>query len=254
MNVLSVDIGNTSIHYGLMQSGRKITGGDIKTDHYTSYTDLLEYARSADGIAWCSVVPDAAEVFIDKIRSAKLEAGTLHLTHENCPGLAIDYPNPEEIGQDRLANAIGAQKLCGAPAIVIDMGTAVTFDVLTSKGYSGGVIAPGLAIMTEYLNEQTALLPKLDPGELMVSSGIGRTTVDAMKLGCAVGFQGMIRALLDRVRAELEQRGESDPKIIATGGSAGALPKTWEPEIAWEPDITLLGLEEAFHRQYQGIN
>jgi type III pantothenate kinase len=162
--------------------------------------------------------------------------------------LGINYPRPEEIGQDRLANCIGAQVSYGAPAVIIDMGTAVTFDILTEKGYEGGIIAPGLGIMTRYLHEQTALLPALDPADLMISSGIGKSTLDAMRLGCAVGFSGMIDALLKTVLAQLEKWDVRNPSIIATGGTAGVLPKAWEASIRWEPDITLRGLEGVFLR------
>jgi type III pantothenate kinase len=170
-----------------------------------------------------------------------------HLRHDACPGLGIHYPRPAEIGPDRLANCIGAQVLHGAPAVVIDMGTAVTFDILTSAGYEGGIIAPGLGVMTRYLHEQTALLPALDPDDLLVSTGIGKSTLDAMRLGCAVGCAGMSDALLTSV---LQQPvwGTAAPAILATGGTAGALPKSWATRIQWKPELTLLGLEEVFLR------
>ena len=178
----------------------------------------------------------------------KLGVPVWHLRHDAAPGLGIAYPKPQEIGQDRLANCMGAQARFGAPAVVIDMGTAVTFDILTERGYEGGVIAPGIGVMTRYLHEQTALLPALDPADLMISSGVGKSTIDAMKLGCAVGFAGMIDALLVRVLAELEGWGVKNPTLIATGGVAGILPKAWSDRIRWEPNITLHGLEEAFLR------
>ena len=128
------------------------------------------------------------------------------------------------------------------------MGTAVTFDILTDKGYEGGVIAPGLGIITRYLHEQTALLPMLDPADLLVSTGIGKTTLDGMRLGCTVGFAGMMDALLNTVLEQLAKWGVPPPAIFATGGTAGVLPKSWQNRIRWEPDITLLGLETAFLR------
>jgi type III pantothenate kinase len=203
-------------------------------------------AGGRGGVSFCSVVPDATERLRPVLAAAACPVW--HLRHDACPGLGIHYPRPEEIGQDRLANCIGAQVLHGAPAIVIDMGTAVTFDILTENGYEGGIIAPGLGIMTRYLHEQTALLPALDPADLLVSTSIGKSTLDAMRLGCAVGFSGMIAALLNTVLGELDAWGVPDPAIFATGGPAGALPRVWRHRIRWEPDITLRGLEAAFLR------
>ena len=248
-----MDIGNTSAHFGLMEDGRCLHEVHLPTGTFAaSFGDVLASMRARrlepDGISVCSVVPKALEAGMPALLASGLPV--YHLRHDTCVGLGLDYPNPSEIGQDRLANAIAAQSLYGVPAIVIDMGTAVTFDVVTDKGYAGGIIAPGLEVMTRYLHDQTALLPKLDPNDLMVSSGIGRSTIEAMKLGVAVGFAGMIRALLDRVGGELRARSGTEPRVVATGGSAGVLPQQWLSEgIAFEPMVTLLGLEEAYKRQ-----
>ena len=147
-----------------------------------------------------------------------------HPTCESCLGLTLSYPKPKEIGQDRIANAIAAQEYHGIPAIVIDMGTAVTFDIVTSQGYEGGIIAPGLKVMTHYLHEQTALLPELASEDLIeVEGAIGKSTVHAMKLGVAVGFSGMIDALRTRVLDELKERGEAEPVVLSTGGGIANL-------------------------------
>ena len=128
------------------------------------------------------------------------------LTCDKKLGVPIGYPRPAEIGQDRLANAAGAHALFGTPAIVIDMGTAVTFDIVTkTHGYEGGIIAPGVEVMRRYLHEQTALLPKLDDS-LQIDRAIGQSTIEAMRIGTVIGFGGMIQALLDGVLAEPEPR------------------------------------------------
>ncbi len=258
MSVLCIDIGNTRTHLALVDGFAAHAQHAVFTheidDPKKGVGALLDALLAEDepprGISFCSVVPLATERLLKVLKDLPLPV--FHLTSATCPGLDITYPKPTEIGQDRLANAIGAQARWGAPAVVIDMGTAVTYDVITrAGGYEGGIIAPGLNIMTRYLHEQTALLPELDPNDLAVSAGIGKSTKDAMRLGCSVGFAGMIRALLDLVLTELEKRGELHPRVIATGGSCGNLPRAWIGEIQFEPDLTLQGLAEAFRRHYK---
>ena len=255
MRLLCLDIGNTHTHYGLLENGTVLADGQLATaaidDRASGVAPVFEKLRAAhgvDGVSFCSVVPAATALLRPLLDATGLPVW--HLRHDTAPGLGIAYPNPAEIGQDRLANCLGAQVRFGAPAVVIDMGTAVTFDILTDRGYEGGVIAPGIGVMTRYLHEQTALLPALDPADLMVSSGIGKSTIDAMKLGCAVGFSGMIESLLRTVLAELRKNGVPEPTLIATGGVAGILPKEWLARIRWEPHITLHGLEAAFRRGF----
>lgn len=136
------------------------------------------------------------------------------------------------------------------PAIILDLGTAVTFDIITSVGYEGGIIAPGLAVMTHYLHEQTALLPELSEDDLLnVEGAIGKSTVHAMKLGVAIGFSGMVDALRARVLAELKARGEAEPIVLSTGGSIANLTQDWAQKSLFVEDLTLMGLAVAFKRQ-----
>src|SRR5207247_10885949 len=131
-----------------------------------------------------------------------------------CCGVGIDYPRPETIGPDRLANSVAVKHHFGAPAIVVDFGTAVTFDVVNREGsYVGGIIAPGLAAMTEYLHEKTALLPKIKIRE--IKRVIGKSTQEAMLIGAVHGYRGLVRALLQELKREL---GVRRLPVIATGG------------------------------------
>ena len=250
--VFCLDIGNTSTHCGVVevQCERLSVKSQKKmlTRHIGSELPAVLETVAADAIVYCSVVP--AQIASIKALLAVFRGTVLNLNPQFCPGLTIHYPKPEEIGQDRLANAIAAQALYGVPSVVIDMGTAVTFDVVTEKGYEGGVIAPGLELMMRYLHEQTALLPKLNPEDLIVPSEIiGKSTRAAMRSGCLIGFTGMIQALLRRVVQQLVQvEGASQPIVIGTGGNAGTLLKDSVPEIVIEPNMTLLGLAEAFRR------
>jgi len=257
VNLLCLDVGNTRAHAGVLRDGQVLWQAAVPTAQAVDpvnglgpkFAELARGANAAEGISFCSVVPTATTAL--KPILAATGWPLFHLTWDKCAalGLPIEYPHPEQIGQDRLALAFGTLANYGAPAVAIDLGTAVTFDVINQRGaYAGGIIAPGLALMTRYLHEQTALLPALDPNDLLVSAGIGTSTIEAMKIGCATGFAGMIRAILDRLLEELRQRGEGNARIVATGGSAGQLPRAWLGEIHFDPDLLLRGLEEAWRR------
>lgn len=252
--LLAIDIGNTHTHFGLIEPGsaakwiRHIptatidqVGGGMESEISRASTD-----SPFDGIAFCSVVPGATQKLWNVFERVATDAKVFHLTHEKKLGVSIGYPRPQEIGQDRLANAAGAKALGPIPAIVIDMGTAVTFDIVTQQsGYEGGIIAPGVEVMRRYLHEQTALLPLLDDN-LDVPRAVGRSTVEAMRIGTVIGFGGMIQALLDAVTAELSARGEPPSRVLATGGSADLLRKTLRTPFEVVPDLTLRGLAAAW--------
>lgn len=154
-------------------------------------------------------------------------------------GVGIDYPKPASIGADRLANAAGAVAFYGAPTVVVDFGTAVTFDVISAdRKYVGGVIAPGLEAMTHYLYQRTALLPKIKPAE--PPSAIGKSTRGAMLAGAVHGYRGLIRQILAEIAREL--RTSRRMKVIATGGYAELIAAKL-PEIDLvHPHLTLEGL------------
>jgi type III pantothenate kinase len=154
-------------------------------------------------------------------------------------GIRIDYPQPSRIGADRLANAVAAASLYKLPAVVIDFGTAVTFDIISeNRAYLGGVIAPGLNAMTDYLHERTALLPRLKLRE--PRRYIAKSTVEAMRVGAVAGYRGLVREILSGIRAELPGPLRS---IVATGGQ-GELVASRVSEIQLvNPLLTLQGLQ-----------
>lgn len=154
-------------------------------------------------------------------------------------GVGIDYPKPDTIGADRLANAVGAVEAFGAPCIVVDFGTAVTFDVISpAREYIGGVIAPGLAAMTDYLHERTALLPRIDLAE--PRSAVGKSTRDAMLSGAVHGYRGLVREILREVRrSEFPRRRCA---VVATGGYAALIADEMDEIDCVEPLLTLDGL------------
>ena len=127
------------------------------------------------------------------------------VSHKILLGVGIDYPKPETIGADRLANAAAAVALYGSPAIVVDFGTAVTFDVISPAGnYAGGVIAPGLGAMTDYLHNRTALLPRVNLRE--PRRAIGRSTAEAMRSGAIHGYRGLIAEILRQILKEISSQ------------------------------------------------
>lgn len=180
----------------------------------------------------CSVVPKAAEL-LESFLQVPVHRISCHSEMPIC----IDYPKPEQIGADRLANTVAAIAQFGGPAIVIDFGTAVTFDVANSKGdYLGGAIAPGTASLRDYLHRSTALLPEIQLSE--PNFAIGKSTEDAMQIGAVIGYRGLIREILSSIKKELG----GNPHIIATGGDASLI-SCGMPEIAHLcPDLTLSGI------------
>ena len=172
-------------------------------------------------------------------KAAHNKAQVLWLNSKLKLGVTIDYPKPESIGADRLANVAAVAELYGWPAIVVDFGTAVTFDVVSGeRTYIGGVIAPGLEAMTDFLYQNTALLPKLSLKE--PRSAVGKSTVEAMRSGAIFGYRGLVREILARIKAE--QFSRRKVAVIATGGYARLLASR-VPEVAVvHPHLTLEGL------------
>jgi type III pantothenate kinase len=162
----------------------------------------------------------------------------LELTPKTLRGMGIDYPKPDTIGPDRLANAVAARHRFGAPVVVLDFGTAVTFDVVNRAGnYAGGIIAPGLAAMTDYLHEKTALLPRIKIHEIKTS--IGKSTEEAMLVGAVHGYRGLVRELIGELRRELKVK---RLPVVATGGYAKLIASKLPEITAVEPNLTLEGL------------
>ena len=154
-------------------------------------------------------------------------------------GVAIDYPEPGSIGADRLADAAAAVRFYGAPVIAVDFGTAVTFDIVSRDGaYVGGVIAPGLAAMTDYLFDQTALLPRVDLEE--PASAIGKSTEGAMLAGAVIGYRGLVKEILGQIAEELGL--EQKPPVVATGGYAELISNGLSCIDVVHPNLTLEGL------------
>jgi type III pantothenate kinase len=240
--ILLFDIGNTHTHLGLADDRRVRKRLNIPTREWGgggagALVKKFAGAKKITGTVLCSVVPRATPLVRKTVRTLwKLDV--LELTAQTIRGVGIDYPKPDSIGPDRLANAVAARFHYGAPVAVVDFGTAVTFDVVDAKGnYVGGIIAPGLAAMTDYLHEKTALLPKIKIRE--IKSAIGKSTEQAMLVGAVHGYRGLVRGLIGQLKRELRAR---RLPVVATGGYAKLI-AAGLPEIsAVATDLTLEGL------------
>jgi type III pantothenate kinase len=240
--ILLFDIGNTHTHVGLANDRRVVRQANIPTLtwHGGAAAGLVKkfIGRALiEGAVLCSVVPRVTPLVKRSVRQLwKLD--TLELTPATIAVVGINYPKPKTIGPDRLANAVAASQHFGAPVVVVDFGTAVTFDVVDARGdYVGGIIAPGLAAMTDYLHEKTALLPKIKIRE--VAAVVGKNTEQAMLIGAVHGYRGLVRELIGELKKEL--RAEDLP-VVATGGYAQLMAAKMPEITAVEPGLTLEGL------------
>jgi type III pantothenate kinase len=251
--LLAIDIGNTNITIGLLRNGalvatrRAATLPRATADEIEVLLDGLLHLDDAsfgdvDAIACASVVP-ALTAHVESIAARRERPLTLALA--GTVPLAIRTERPAEVGADRLVNALAAGRLYGMPAVVVDFGTATTFDCVAADGaYVGGAIAPGLELGLEALAARTAKLPRI---ELRAPDrAIGGDTVSAMQAGTVFGYQSLVAGLLARVRRELaDQAGVApgDVKTILTGGLSAA---PWASDLdgidAIDPDLTLKGL------------
>ena len=233
---LLIDISNSFTKLAFATRKRISKTTRIETSRLTAdAVKRLNRNRNIDRVIVCSVVPKKNAV----VRAAAKGTKILWLTPRVKLGVGIDYPNPKAIGADRLANAAAVAALYGCPAIVVDFGTAVTFDIVSvQRKYIGGVIAPGLESMTNFLYQRTALLPKLSLKE--PKSAVGKSTLEAMRAGAVIGYRGLVREILARIKAERFAR--QKVRVIATGGYARLIAAHLGEIDAIHPNLTLEGL------------
>lgn len=241
MRHLLIDNSNTRTKFSIGENGQvsswiaRLNTADISSK---TLTELLK-DQQWDATLLCSVVPKKSAVIIDTLSEKPLH----QLSYKSELGIGIEYPKPSQIGADRLVNGIAANQLYtknGSPAIVIDFGTAVTFDVISNNNYQGGVIAPGLGAMTDYLANKTALLPKITLTE--PQSAIGKSTESAMDIGAVYGYRGLVREIITELKKELP----ANPSIICTGGD-GKLIASGLPDLIhhYHRSLTLEGIRIA---------
>ena len=241
MTYLLIDNSNTRTKFvlstpeALLKERRMIPTREVSEERLDDALKGLHY----DAAVVCSVVPRVADVLRNW-----LTRPSHFLSCDSRLGVGIDYPSPRQIGADRLANAAGAVAYYGYPCIVVDFGTAVTFDVIgPERTYLGGAIAPGLASMGDYLARNTALLPAIEPHE--PKHAIGTSTVEAMHSGAVYCYRGMVKEILAKLEEEMGRR----PTVVATGGDAALIARGVPRIDHVDPDITLNGL-----RMVAGLN
>jgi len=243
--VLLVDIGNTHTHAAAADNSRVVADVTFPSDALAlgqaelHLARLLRFAKRTSfvGAVFCSVVPKLNTPLKQLLRT-QWNCPALQLTPKTVVGIGIDYPKPGTIGADRLANAIAAQARFGSPVVVVDFGTAVTFDVVDAKqNYTGGIIAPGLAAMTDYLHDKTALLPRIRIAE--PKTIVGKNTEQAMLSGAVLGYRGLIAELLAQLKKEL---GARKLPVVATGGYASLMAEKMPTIRHVDPLLTVEGL------------
>ena len=223
--LLTIDIGNTSIHWGVFEKEILKSSGKIIVDKANPKSLSKECfpAGAFSKVLVSSVVPVLDSLILELFPKA------LFVTKDNIPFITIVLDSPEQVGADRLVDAVAVWKLFGGPAIIIDFGTATTFDLLSSNGeYLGGAIAPGLDLSRQLLHEKAAKLPLIDFA--MPKQVIGKNTVEAMQSGLYYGYCGLVKELITQFKqvVGIQRAVSSDSsvcKVIATGGYASVVCK-----------------------------
>jgi len=253
MRRLVLDVGNTRTSAGVFSEGALETQWRITTMHWTS-DDLWVILRSLleadacslpDSMAFACVVPQVRHSIVDLSRRY-LGVDPLEVTAETA-GITIKYGYPHELGADRLANAAGALKLGSAPAIVVDFGTATTFDVIDAGGaYLGGAIAPGVGTAAAELFKKAE---KLNPVDLdFPSRAMGGSTSEAICSGVLLGAVGSADYIIGRLRDEMND----EPEIWATGGWAEGVAGRCRTDMKVCQELTLVGIDSIGERRANG--
>jgi type III pantothenate kinase len=253
--LLVVDVGNTNTVFGLFENdsarvrttARMSTRRDRMPDEwYAILAPVLASAKvSIDEISAMvisSVVPTVTR-WLEEMGELHLGVKPMVVSVDLDLGIGIDYPQPREIGADRLVNSLAAWTKYGAPLISIDFGTAINFDVVDHRGnYVGGALSPGLFVALEAMTSRAARLFNVEL--VLPPSAIAHSTTEAIQSGVMLGYLSLLEGMIARIGRELE----GQPTVIVTGGYgeifAGASPLI----DAWEPDLTIEGLRLVYER------
>lgn len=254
--LLCIDVGNTNTVLGLYDGDTMIAHWRIATDRAKTadeYVLILQGLLALRGlklsaitdIALASVVPPLNNA-LNQLARRHLNIEPLVVTNETETGITIGYSRPEEVGADRIVNAVGVMHKHRLPAIVVDFGTATTFDVVSKDGvYVGGAISPGLSISTQALFERAARLPRIQI--VPPKHAIGRNTVESMQAGILFGAAGGVDETVRRLSSEIE----GDPIVVATGGLASVVAELSQTIDLVDEHLTLDGLRYIFNYQRQ---
>lgn len=251
--LILVDVGNTNTVLGiyrgdeLVESFRLSTDAERTADEYGSLLLPLLALRgvdpmTAEAVVISSVVPPLHPT-LERLARRYFDQKPLFIEPGVRTGMPIRYDNPGEVGADRIVNAVAARERYGSPVVVVDFGTATTFDVVNAAGeYAGGIIAPGIGISAEALFAHASRLYRVDvrkPSEL-----VGRNTAAAMQAGIYYGYIGLVDGILERLTAELPGL----KGVVATGGQAPLIASGSKYIREVDPDLTLTGLKLIYER------
>jgi len=251
--LLAIDIGNTNIVIGIYEQQRlkchwRVASDRQKTaDEYGLLLCQLGYyqgiePRAIEAVVVASVVPTLTQVFATMVEK-QFKCQLLVIGPGVKTGMPICFENPREVGADRIVNGVAVYELYGGPAIVVDFGTATTFDAISVQGeYLGGAIAPGVGIATEALFARAAKLPRVEL--VRPPRVIGRNTVASMQAGIVYGFIGQVEGIVSRMKAEMGGRSV----VVATGGLAEFIGTEVSCIDKIDPMLTLEGLRIIYER------
>lgn len=258
--LLAIDVGNTQSVLGLYDGSELVGEWRISTQPHRTADEMGTLIHSLfrhralldqglkviEGAVLSSVVPSITDTF-RKMVHLYCEAPCLTIGPETDTGMPILYDNPNEVGADRIVNAVAAYARWPQALIVIDFGTATTFDAVTAHGsYAGGAIFPGAGISSEALFLHAARLPRVELAP--PPSVIGRNTIHSIQSGLLYGYVAMVDGLAKRMKAELSEEGKASPLVIATGGLAPLLVQHSEEIDHLSSQLTLEGLRLIYER------
>ncbi|MGW0735293.1 type III pantothenate kinase [Streptomyces sp. NPDC002851] len=259
--LLTIDVGNTHTVLGLFDGADIVEHWRISTDARRTADELAvllnglmgmhpllgeELGDGIDGIAICATVPSVLHEMREVTRRYYGDVPAVLVEPGIKTGVPILMDNPKEVGADRIINAVAAVELYGGPAIVVDFGTATTFDAISARGeYVGGSIAPGIEISVDALGVRGAQLRKIELAR--PRRVIGKSTVEAMQSGILFGFAGQVDGIVSRMARELADDPD-DVTVIATGGLAPLVLGEASALDEHEPWLTLIGLRLVYER------
>ncbi|MFD0685833.1 type III pantothenate kinase [Actinomadura fibrosa] len=256
--LLTIDVGNTNTVLGLFEGEEVIEHWRINTDPRRTADEIavvlqglvqqspLLAETDISGIALCSTVPSVLHEMREMCRRYYGDVSAVIVEPGVKTGVPVRMDNPKEVGADRIVNALAAVHLHGGPAIVVDFGTATTFDAVSAKGeYVGGAIAPGIEISIDALSSRGAQLHKIEL--VRPRSVIAKNTVEALQSGIIFGFAGQVDGIVERMSEELTDD-PGEVTIIATGGLAPLVLEESRCIDEYEPWLTLVGLRLIYER------
>lgn len=251
--LLVIDVGNTQTNFGVFKGDKLIVSWRISTNAEETADELavtlselfslkdLSFSE-VEGVAISSVVPHCTAA-LTEMCDKFFELEPLIVGPGVKTGISILYDNPHEVGPDRIVNALAAYELYGGPVIVVDFGTATTFDAISKKGeYLGGAIAPGIEISTNALFDHAARLSRVDL--VKPSKVIGKNTQESLQAGIIFGFAGQVDEIVRKMDEELKAKAE----VVATGGLAPFIAPECATVDKIDIDLTLIGLHKVWER------